>query len=323
MLATLPANPATLFTSGLRLLRDHPEERGRIHKAIHGWYRAFNSLTAVDAFAFNASPDIVLPSGTALGSAAAAFCLLEAQRTAVFLRGVESAVRALQMRFPGERIRILYAGCGPFASLLTPLTARLMPHEVGWHLLEINPGSLAAVQRLHEELGLEPYLLGMELADASRYVMPREPGFHLVLTETMQRALQNETQLAISLNLLPQLQPGALFLPQRLAIHACVGRWDSSTEPSHPVFQHLDTLYEIGQASQAAPQTFALRVPALASPGHLQLTTEVQVYEDEMLRGNDTSITLPQDMHRLLHGGEQLVFHYRWMPRPGFVCEQA
>jgi len=321
--AVSPAEARATFDRGLRLIHDHPEQRGLIHTEIQSWYRIFLQATGIDAFDYNASPSITLPTGEALGTSAAAFCLLEGQRTAVFLRGIEHAIRDLQQQFPGERIRILYAGCGPYASLLTPLTARFSAQEVGWHLLDINPHSLQSVQHLYETLDLEPYLLATQLADAATFVLPTIEPFHLVLSETMQRALQNETQLAIMLNLLPQLQPHALFLPQSIAIEAAVQRWQPhpTNEVLHPTFQPLGTVYEIGQFSIQPPQATHLTVPTLDSPGTLSLTTTVTVYKNETLAGNDTSITLPKNLRRQLHGGEHLIFRYQRQPHPGFVCD--
>jgi len=321
--AITPAEAHATFDRGLRLIHDHPEKRGLIHTELQSWYRIFHQATGVDAFDYNASPSIMLSTGEALGTSAAAFCLLEGQRTAVFLRGIEHAIRDLQQQFPDERIRILYAGCGPYASLLTPLTARFSAHEVGFHLLDINPHSLDAVQRLYQTLDLEPYLLATQLADAATYVLPTGTPFHLVLSETMQRALQNETQLAIMLNLIPQLRPHALFLPQSITIQASLQRWQPhpTEDLPQPIFQPLGTVYEIGQFSIQPPQDTHLTIPTLDSPGTLSLTTTVTVYKNEILSGNDTSITLPKNLRQQLHGGEHLLFRYQWQPNPGFVCD--
>ena len=324
-LTVTPTQARTTFTNSLRLIFDHPEQRGLIHTEMQTWYRIFQQSTQVDAFDFNASPSIMLPTGEALGTSGAAFCLLEAQRTAVFLRGITNAIRDLQQQFPNERIRILYAGCGPFASLLTPLTALFTAQQVGWHLLDVNQNSLNSVHRLYQALDLQPYLLATQLADATTFVMPTSNPFHLVISETMQRALQNEPQLAIMLNLIPQLQPHALFLPQRISIHAALLR-PSISHPDEvlpPTFHPLASIYEIGQTTPAPPQQTHLTIPPLDIPADLHLTTDIQVYKDETLSGNDTSITLPKDLRRRLHGGEHLVFRYQWQPHPGFLCETA
>jgi hypothetical protein len=321
-----PASPAealAVFNRTLRLLFDHPDERGRIHAEVLSLYGLFHDATGIDAYDLNSQPAILLPSGKALSPAGAASSLLESQRTAVFLRGIYAAIRDLQQQFPGQRIRILYAGCGPFGTLLTPLTALFSPQEVGWYLLDVQQKSFDAVHRLYEAFDLELYLLGSRLTDASQFVMPATEPFHLVVSETMQAALRTETQLAIMLNLLPQLQAGALFLPQRIAIRA-QALWRNPTpsrEVQHDIYQDLGAVYEIGQSQHAPPAEVHLTVPAFDKPGHLHLATEIEVYGNECLSGNDTSITMPQSMRLQFHGGEQLVFRYVWQPSPGFIGE--
>ena len=159
---------------------------------------------------------------------------------------------------------------------------------------------------------MSPTCLGTHLADASQFILPGTAAFHIVISETMQRALQNETQLAITLNLLPQLGPHALFLPERISVRAELVRYAQSSEPvPQPTFQLLDTLYELGPRPAAPPRPIRITVPELESPADLHLTTVVQVYKDEVLSGNDTAITLPKNMHRRLHGGECLLFRLR------------
>lgn len=72
-------------------------------------------------------PDTVetrLVQGRALSGLDAANCLLDFQRTARFLRAVDSALHAAVARWPGQIIRVLYACCGPWAPMLLLLAPR-------------------------------------------------------------------------------------------------------------------------------------------------------------------------------------------------------
>ena len=61
--------------------------------------------------------ETLLPNGKAIYPYAAATCLLDYARTRAFAGSVHDAIEAANIRFPGERIEILYGGTGPYAPL--------------------------------------------------------------------------------------------------------------------------------------------------------------------------------------------------------------
>ena len=92
--------------------------------------------------------DSLLPQGVAINPQAAAFCIKDYTRTVIFIRGVHAAIATLQARLPQQPIRILYAGCGPFATLLLPLLTRFKATELDITLLDIHQRSLNSVGKL-------------------------------------------------------------------------------------------------------------------------------------------------------------------------------
>src|SRR5205809_211186 len=58
------------------------------------------------------SIETALPSGTALSPSAAATCMRDGTRTAIFARGLRDAIAEAARRFRGEVIEIIYAGTG-------------------------------------------------------------------------------------------------------------------------------------------------------------------------------------------------------------------
>ena len=136
----------------------------------------------------------------------------------IFLRGVDAALRAAQARFPGERLRFLEAGRGPFALLALPLATRFGPEEVGFTLLDIHAHSLDAARKIIEALGLEAYVDEYIEADAATWRCLEDRRPHVVVSETMQNGLKNEPQVAITRNLAPQRLPGGFFLPEAVSL---------------------------------------------------------------------------------------------------------
>ena len=105
---------------------------------------------------FNAwAGDALLKDGVAISPAAAAHCVNDTQRSVVFIRAVYAAIKAAQARFAQAPVEILYAGCGPFATLLLPILGRFEPGELTVHLLDIHQRSLDSVGLLINKLILK------------------------------------------------------------------------------------------------------------------------------------------------------------------------
>lgn len=162
-------------------------------------------------------PGIVLKSGMALCPQGAAECVKDYQRTRVFLLGLMGAIREAQKRFPGEKIRVLYAGSGPFGTLATALTPQFSPDEVEFTAIEINEISIACLKKVIRALGIERYFSDIIHADATKY---RHQGLppHIIVAEAMNFALTHEPQAAITANLGPQMEQGGIFVPECVTV---------------------------------------------------------------------------------------------------------
>ncbi len=287
----------------------------------------------------------LLPEGLALDPISAALCILQYPRTAKFMRGVCRAVEVARERFPSECIEILYAGCGPFAPLAIPLMTQFDAEKVQFTLLDIHQRSLDCAHRIVGALGFGAHVREYVCADATAYLHPGEHPLTIVISETMQRALMIEPQVAVTLNLVPQLRPGGIFIPESISVDACLfdpgSEFQSVTEDipggSTPARERLRiplaSLLELDAAS--VPQLKncgfpAVRVP-LPPPAEpqlrLMLRTKVTVFGPEILGDYDSGITCPflnKDLD-VLQPGSEAVFRYETGSVPGFrfTCHQS
>ena len=222
---TSAANYSRKLRSITDALLSPEEDYGRRRAAAIDLYSLFSSVSGIDdnSNCVDESNDILLASGKAIAPQDAARCVLDFSRTTKFLQGTYAAILAARKRFPDTTIEILYAGCGPFAPLAIPLTSRFSSTEIQFTLIDIHKRSLAAAQHIFQAFGLTAFVRNHIECDAASYQHETTHPLHMVLTETMQAALEKEPQVAISMNLAPQLCPGGLFIPERIAIDACLG----------------------------------------------------------------------------------------------------
>ncbi|WP_103069862.1 SAM-dependent methyltransferase [Aquimarina sediminis] len=188
--------------------------------------------------------DISLKNGIALSNKNASDCIKDYKRTATFLRGTYKSIMESTKRFPNIRLNILYAGCGPYATLLVPLLSFFEPKNINITLIDINQSSIASVKNLISKLGYEDYISDIIVADATQFQYPKNTPLHVVVTETMFHALTKEPQVAITQNLAPQLTEGGLLIPEEITIS--LGYSFFSKEP---YLNQYDDTYQIANSA--------------------------------------------------------------------------
>lgn len=337
-----------------------PQEDGaRLGAAAGALHSLCSSVTGIDARP--ARPDdsagTRLPSGKAVSPEDAAACLLDHARTSKFLRGIHAAVLEARRRFPAAPVEILYAGCGPFAPLALPLAATLDPAEIRFTLLDAHERSLEAARRLFQTFGLAASVREYVRCDAAAYRHDARRPPHVVVTETMQAALEREPQAAITLNLAPQLSPGGLFIPQSVAVDACLcdpsrefpsGPRDVQPSASQGVAPptssassgdgrgriRLGRVLELtaegcressptdgARGALALTRPVTLDIPKKIGGGlRLMLLTAVKVFGRVALREGESGLTCPRVLFDLgeVRGGARVEFAYRLDGEPGF-----
>ena len=125
------------------------------------------------------------------------------KRTAIFFRGIYQAIQHKIKEKSKSKVLILYAGTGPYATLVTALFPLLESSEVSVDLLEINLVSLRSATDVITGLGLQAFIGDSYCSDATTFKI--EKPYDIVISETMQAALKEEPQVAIMQNLIPTI----------------------------------------------------------------------------------------------------------------------
>lgn len=146
-----------------------------------------------------------------------ALATIKEYRTRPFMRGMLKAVEEARRRFPGEKIRILYAGTGPAAPLVLPILMRYTPDEVQVDAIDIHKRSIDALKCFNDINGTQNYYSSYRTGDAITYRHVGEPP-HIIVSETMAAGLLVEPQAYITRNLAPQLIPDGIFVPEGIDI---------------------------------------------------------------------------------------------------------
>ncbi|WDF53943.1 hypothetical protein [Mucilaginibacter sp. KACC 22063] len=265
-----------------------------ITDALKQLHSVFAKSTGVKAGDIN-DDDIMLPTGKAISTIKAAHCLMEIERTRRFLKGIFKAITQLLEQKKDVPVTILYAGCGPYATLLTPLTSMFTSEQVKFIFLDINPFSLEAAKQLYNDLQLQDYVIDFVCTDATTYQV--QENIDLFLSETMLNGLRREPQLAIMDNIIPQLDPDAIVIPAEITINAVLTRWEEErngffNENYVPARIHAGTVYKTSREFEL-PKPVTINVPASKTHNHLNLFTEIRVFDNEMLHPYSTSLTIP------------------------------
>ncbi len=289
------------------------EEVGVMHQSVHEMYEVFCLYTSIDAFNQN-DAEIILASGKAISPASAAHCLLEMVRTAKFLRGIKKAINTKLGE--ADKISILYAGCGPYATLITPLLTQYLPEQIEVDFLDINETSLLSANKVIQGLGFSEFTDQLYLADAATFKCSKD--YDIVISETLQAALRAEPFVAIYQNLAPQLSGACLFIPQEVEV--CLmgdtkGTWNSEKLCfENKLQQYYGTILIIN--NKTVLDDFKREKISIENSFHekqdLKLNTTINVIDSILLSEGDCSLNIPLKILEL-EGNENIdiEFYYK------------
>jgi len=240
-----------------------------------------------------------LSRGLALSVDDAGACVLDANRTAKFLRGIRAALSELYVRFPGERIEIVYAGTGPYAALIVPLLVQRRPHNLLVTLIDVHPQTIRSVARVIAHFGLERYVRELVVGDATDYRHKTGVPLHLIITETMQRALTAEPQVAISQQLTAQLQKHGILVPESIVVDLAFIPRSSAARPSDHFdegnFRRVGCVVEVSLPTLRAGLTSrVLEIPAAVPADSIAAyATSIRTYGPHVIASGESGLTVP------------------------------
>jgi len=323
------------FDAAGAVLLDRAAGPADLHRAAHELYAVLAGLTGIreDSRDRAEIAPLRLDSGVALAPRDAAQSVLDFMRTARMLQGLEAAIAAARARF-GPPVEVLYAGCGPFAPLCLPLAARLGPDAARFTLMDVHGRSVDLARVAAEALGLGDCVRGYLHADATVWTNPG-PAPHVIVAEALERALEREPQVRIMANLAPQLAPGGLIVPERIAIEACLAEVSREVVPvGDPGPARLrmplgtvfvltaDSARALADGGSVPDVELAIGPLAPDAPRDLILRTVVTAFGDVVLEEYESGITYPAFLLQAgrMRGGTRLRFRYDPGPDPRFRC---
>lgn len=312
------------------------EERRQILQQMHDLFVALGAFNAYNEEL--RSPKIDVGSGAAIAPIWAAMCLFDIARTRQFVAGIKEAIADTSAAQKGKQVQVLDAGCGPYGLLSLLPALYFSPAEVQFTLLDIFPGNVNSARTLINALGMQPYFAELVCTDALTYTWPQQTPLHILVTETMNRALSKEPQVAISLHLSPQLAPGGILIPEAVEVRLkCIDRKkrneisqsvaEGDELPHHLYMEDLGLVIRLNKVSTEVGVSqrplCTIQLPAYfnAEQYQLELDTHVRIYKEYELGRNESGITLPyviaRDIKIKLQMDESLSFNYELSGEPG------
>jgi len=325
-----PVLDAAGVRAAAELLMDRSAVPGDRLAAAQDLHAGLSTLTGLrDEAGSDDQRETVLPSGTAISPVDAARCVPDFIRTGMFLRGVAQAIEAAQARFDPAPLRVLYAGCGPFAVLVLPLLHRWPAEALRLTLLDCHGRSLQAARAVAGHLGVADRIEACVEADAASYRVDPGAAPHVVITETMQRALDKEPQVPISRNLSAQLVEGGILVPERVALDLTLmnPEREFGLTPDGPPPQRQE-VGRVMELTREGARCFELDWPVAEDPAlRAFLRTTIDVFGDARIEGSESGLTIPVPFPtgqappggHDLRPGMRLRFSYATEPVPGIA----
>ena len=321
--------PRTLLMALILQLLESPKDAGITTPITDEITNVLGKISGLSAdFDMNDWPDELALNGVAISPVQAARCCRETLRTQVFLKSMCQAIQDILKK--RSVVHLLYAGTGPFGTLVLPLLPMFRESQIQVTLLDIHQENIDALHKVAETLKVEPYIKQYIRADASSWQPVDNQKFDLIVSETMNTFLRREPQVSIFAHLQQFLAPEGLLIPEEIKLDAWLTdkkQWLSTQDNST---NHLAEVFSLNKnsAKQAYEQgvevlSGCLQLPKLSKPySKIGFTTRIRVYGEHQLLDGECSLNLVNVVHDLnLRQGQKIPYYYAQKPVVEFVFD--
>lgn len=161
--------------------------------------------------------DVNVKFGNAVNTQLAAHCFNDSIRTYAFMKGLLQIIEA-KLQNDNVKINILYAGTGPMMTLILPCLFLLSSESVQFTTIEVNEESYELSINFILKLGKQSFFKNYYNQDALQF--HTEDRYDIIISETMDKALSREPQVAIFSHLVQFLKPEGKLIPQSIVVDA-------------------------------------------------------------------------------------------------------
>lgn len=316
--------------------------------SINQLHNLYSKLTSIEGLLAPSEDDEVFEeqseNGTRVNPYMAAYCFLDYLRSYKFTLGIKKLIDEKLSQGHQKPLQILYAGTGPYASLVLPLTTVYAADQIQVTLLDIHKSSLDAVSKLIIAFNLQAYFNGYIKADATLFIPANNDLYDIIISETMDKALRKEPQVAIFHHLQQFLKPDGALIPEEIRVDLYQSKWGEEKNPAFEYFLDTETRAHNAMEREKISNLIAINKHSVtkfertnadpiflkkidpknfkAEYSALLLITEVQVYKDIVLL-EDESILTEKDYlsplnEQILQSGSS--FYYKMDNDPRIVC---
>lgn len=274
-------------------------------------------------------------------------CFQGTSRTAKYLKAVYQQVKRLITQYPDRPVELVYAGCGPWGSLSTPLLIMFKPQQLQVTFIDIHATSLNSLEKIVKALRCDSLVSEYVNLDATQYQHTKE--IDLIVTETLYNGLHSEGIVSIIRHLARQLAEKGEVIPKRIVIDAnlidmkselkllndfdhALGQVPTKKQLcEHRVFLgHMFELskdaladidaHQVNEKSLDNLPCHAFHIPDFDHEQHFALSTCLYLTDDIVLDEYENGITYPLCMPlSRQHIGKQVSFEYQCVPPVGFI----